>query len=167
LNRRDLKLLPREPLSREDDRVLQQRFSMRRKSFLSTGAIIIILIIIEAGPMTEKINVAIKTPELRWLILSFIVVMSGLVFYRRVWVFQRDRRAGFKYVDRKLIISRNPPHGDGSFSIDLEDLAYHNLKLDSAAYERLQPGDRYPVGFAAHSGYALTRAAALMTRSAT
>lgn len=158
MNAPDLKLLPREPLSREDDRVLQQRFAARLKSFLSTGAIIVILIIIEAGPMTAKINAAIREPKLRWTILAFIVVMSALLFYRRVWVYQRDRRARFKYVDRKLVIGK----AAGSFSIDLEDLAYHNLQLDATTYESLQPGDRYPVSFAAHSGYPLTRAAALL-----
>lgn len=158
MKRADLKRLPREPLTADDLRLLQARFRQRLRSFIGVALVLVVLVLIEAGPETAKIHAAIGNPKLRWAILSIAFALAAAVFYRRVWVYRRDHRAGFRYVDHMLIIGRNPPGTAGRLTIDLEDLRYHNLEVSREIYDRLQPGDRYPVGFAAHSGYPLTLA---------
>ncbi len=156
---KEIRLLPREPLTPADQKVLFERFRKRLRSFFAVTAMLVLLVAIELGPNTQKVNDAIENPKLRWAIIAFAVVLGAAVFYGRVWIYRRDLRAGFKYVNRMIVIGKNPPAGKGH-SIDLEDLEYHNLEVDAAAWERLQPGDRYGVGFAAYSKLALSREAA-------
>lgn len=153
--------MPKEPLSPADRRVLESRFRKRLRSFFAVAATLIVLVAIELGPNTQKIHDAIEDPKLRWGILSVSLALAAAVFYRRVWIYRRDLNAGFKYVDRLLVISKNRPASDGSHSVDLEDLKYHNLRVDAATWDRLRPGDRHGVGFAAYSRHALTRDAEL------
>lgn len=152
--------MPREPLTPADQAVLLARFRTRLRSFFAVAAMLVVLVAIELGPNTQKIHDAIADPKLRLGILGVSLVMAGAVFYGRVWIYRRDLNAGFKYVNRLLVIGKNQPTSNGSHSIDLENVQYHNLKVDAATWERLKPGDRYGIGFAAHSTYALSREAA-------
>jgi len=145
----------RAPLSEDDAFVLNVIYQSRLRTFLVVFTMMAGLVLFRASPYilgNEEIQHAAAFAS-----FALIIILPALyIFFKGIWAYRRDIRAGFKYVIYQEVIGKQHFPHTGQYFLSLTDVNYMHHEVEQATFESIQIGDRYPVFFAAHSRYPFT-----------
>ncbi len=142
-------------LTADDREVLHTIYQSRLRTFAAVYGPIALIVGLYVTPyLIDSDGTGLAVGIAAFLMLALLP--GAFVFFKYVWAYKRDLRAGYKYVIHQLVIGKQYfPHTDQYF-LHLDDVHYLHHEVTRDTYDSIRDGDRYPVFFAAHSRYPFT-----------